>query len=229
MIFDALRRHIAQQQPERLREVVDLSIKNRVRLWRLKNAVDEKSKLYNQSHALRSEESQCRYSQVATTARSVWPRSFRLLGLSAEEWQMNLHVWNDQNDIDLPNGELASVVRSAYRHRFPYRYSCRDAVLRRSVPWRTTHPAKRLSQVKPRRIANPVVDQFSGSRRKNLASPIVWPRPFFGEDDVHDQGQDDDQYQEKQFAFVCHNYLRFKTAGINTAAQFSRKLDACCV
>ncbi|MGZ8483670.1 MAG: hypothetical protein ACXW6R_07055 [Candidatus Binatia bacterium] len=64
MIFDALRRHIAQQQPERLREVVDLSIKNRVRPWRLKNAVDEKSKLYNQSHALRSEESQCRYSRV---------------------------------------------------------------------------------------------------------------------------------------------------------------------
>ncbi|MGZ8435763.1 MAG: hypothetical protein ACXW6T_15760, partial [Candidatus Binatia bacterium] len=99
---------------------------------------------------------------------------------------------------------------------------CSDA----TVSWRTTQPAKRLLQVKPRRIANPVVDQFSGSRRKNLASPIVWPRPFFGEDDVHDQGQEDDQYQEKQFAFVCHNYLRFKTAGINTAAQFSRKLDA---
>ncbi|MGZ8488326.1 MAG: primase C-terminal domain-containing protein [Candidatus Binatia bacterium] len=119
------------RSPERLREVVDLSIKNRVRLWRLKNAVDEKSKLYNQSHALRSEESQCRYSRVATTARSVWPRSFRLLGLSAEECQKNLHVWNDQNDIDLPNGELASVVRSAYQHRLPYRSSRHDALLRR--------------------------------------------------------------------------------------------------
>ncbi len=46
MIFDALRRHIAQQQPERLREVVDLSIKDRVRLWRLPNTVHEKSQLY---------------------------------------------------------------------------------------------------------------------------------------------------------------------------------------
>ena len=36
---------------------------------------------------------------------------------------------------------------------------------------------------------------------------------------MHDQCQDDDQYQDKQFAFVCHNYLRFKTTGINTAAN----------
>ena len=47
---------------------------------------------------------------------------------------MKLPEWNDQNDIDLPNEELASVVRSAYQHRFPYRYSCRDAVLRRYCP-----------------------------------------------------------------------------------------------
>ena len=46
MIFDALRRHVAQQLPERLREVVDLSIKDRMRLLRLPNTVHEKSQLY---------------------------------------------------------------------------------------------------------------------------------------------------------------------------------------
>ena len=46
MVFDALRRHIGQQLPERLREVVDLSIKDRMRLLRLPNTVHEKSLLY---------------------------------------------------------------------------------------------------------------------------------------------------------------------------------------
>jgi len=45
-IFDALRRHIAQHLPDRLREVVDLSIKDRMRLLRLPNTVHEKSRLY---------------------------------------------------------------------------------------------------------------------------------------------------------------------------------------
>jgi hypothetical protein len=58
----------------------------------------------------------------------------RLLGLSAEECQKKLLEWNDKNDIDLPNEELASVVRSAYQHRFPYRYSCHDGVLRHYCP-----------------------------------------------------------------------------------------------
>jgi len=46
MVFDALRRHIAQQLPERLRGVVDLSIKDRMRLLRLPNTIHEKSQLY---------------------------------------------------------------------------------------------------------------------------------------------------------------------------------------
>lgn len=36
--------------------------------------------------------------------------------------------------IELSGEELGSVVRSAYLHRFPYRYSCRDALLRRYCP-----------------------------------------------------------------------------------------------
>ena len=45
-IFDSLRRHLALELPEPLRETVDLSIKDRVRLLRLPNTIHEKSKLY---------------------------------------------------------------------------------------------------------------------------------------------------------------------------------------
>jgi hypothetical protein len=211
MVFDALRRHIAQQLPERLREVVDLSIKDRMRLWRLPNTVHEKSKLYKiiLAHAelenLNADEIReiAKYPRALTLtdktglvsrveveenraanallrrvqhqfkkltrrpfdykfrrpadlthvefpcagAQAIWERhiepghrnncairlasELRLLGLSAEECQKKLLEWNDKNDIDLPNEELSTVVRSAYQHRFPYRYSCRDAVLRR--------------------------------------------------------------------------------------------------
>lgn len=45
-IFDAFRRHLAQELPEPMRETVDLSIKDRVRLLRLPNTIHEKSKLH---------------------------------------------------------------------------------------------------------------------------------------------------------------------------------------
>ncbi|MGH7796306.1 MAG: primase C-terminal domain-containing protein [Candidatus Binatia bacterium] len=45
-VFDSLRRHVAQELPEPLRENVDLSIKDRVRLLRLPNTIHEKSKLF---------------------------------------------------------------------------------------------------------------------------------------------------------------------------------------
>jgi hypothetical protein len=55
----------------------------------------------------------------------------RLLGLSEDEASDKLFEWNERNAIGLPSDELNNVVRSAYQHRFPYRYSCRDAILRR--------------------------------------------------------------------------------------------------
>jgi hypothetical protein len=58
----------------------------------------------------------------------------RLLGLSEDEANDKLFEWNERNDIELPSDELANVVRSAYQHRFPYRYSCRDEILRRFCP-----------------------------------------------------------------------------------------------
>ncbi len=58
----------------------------------------------------------------------------RLLGLTEEEAGMKLFEWNEKNSIDLPSHELQNVVRSAYQHRFPYRYSCRDEILRRFCP-----------------------------------------------------------------------------------------------
>src|SRR5688572_28333593 len=45
LVFDSMRRHLAQEVPEQLRQTVDLAIKDRVRLLRLPNTVHEKSKL----------------------------------------------------------------------------------------------------------------------------------------------------------------------------------------
>jgi len=214
MVFDALRRHIAQQLPERLREVVDLSIKDRMRLWRLPNTVHEKSQLYKiiitpaELVALNTEEIRqlakkpralrltdptgllswmevkenraagallrrirhqlknltgkpfdYKFSRPADLshiefpcagAQAIWQRhiepgqrnncairlasELRLLGLGAEECARKLLQWNDKNRIELSGDELASVVHSAYQHRFPYRYGCRDMVLRRYCP-----------------------------------------------------------------------------------------------
>ena len=58
----------------------------------------------------------------------------RLLGLNEDEANDKLFEWNDRNDIELPADELRNVVRSAYQHRFPYRYGCRDDILRRFCP-----------------------------------------------------------------------------------------------
>jgi Primase C terminal 1 (PriCT-1) len=55
----------------------------------------------------------------------------RLLGLTEDEAREKLFEWNERNGIELLAGELQSVVRSGYQRRFPYRYSCRDAILRR--------------------------------------------------------------------------------------------------
>ena len=214
MLFDALRRHIAQQLPERLREVVDLSIKDRMRLLRLPNTVHEKSKLYKciltpaELQKLNADEIRAlgkmaralsvtdetgllshvevkenraagelmrriqrqfknltqhpfdyRFSRPmdltemqfpCAGAQAIWERhiepgyrnncairlasELRLLGLSAAECEQKLFEWNEKNRIELSGDELASVVRSAYLHRFPYRYSCHDARLRRYCP-----------------------------------------------------------------------------------------------
>jgi hypothetical protein len=58
----------------------------------------------------------------------------RLMGLTADETAEKLVEWNERNAIGLPAEEIMSVVRSAYQHRFPYRYSCRDAILRHFCP-----------------------------------------------------------------------------------------------
>ncbi len=59
---------------------------------------------------------------------------FRLMGLTSDETVERLLEWNRRNDIGLSIEELRNVASSAYQHRFPYRYSCSDAVLRRFCP-----------------------------------------------------------------------------------------------
>jgi hypothetical protein len=214
VLFDALRRHIAQQLPEPLREIVDLSIKDRMRLLRLPNTIHEQSQRYKilltpadllsldaeairqrarQAYPLTSTDETGLLSRVTVAenlnantllrriqrqlkkltqhqfeyrfhrpadldqvqfpcagAQAIWQQhiepgqrnncairlasELRLLGLSAVECEQKLIEWNDRHNIELPREELRSVVRSAYLHRFPYRYSCHDALLQRYCP-----------------------------------------------------------------------------------------------
>ena len=214
VIFDSLRRHLAQELPESLRETVDLSIKDRVRLLRLPNTIHEKSKLYKvvlsaaeveslsapavreiaratrpltltdatgfisgvevkanaaaaelfrrvsrQSAKLTRKPFTYRFRRPADIAhaefrcagaQAIWQShvepgyrnncairlasEFRLMGLTNDETATKLLEWNEQKDIGLSADELQSVVYSAYQHRFPYRYSCRDAILRKFCP-----------------------------------------------------------------------------------------------
>jgi hypothetical protein len=214
LLFDSMRRHLAQELPANLQATMDLAIKDRMRLLRLPNTVHEKSKLLKivltlqELHSLGADEIKRR----ATTARplaltdptglvskvkvksnpagaelydrirrqlkaivrkpfryrfrrpdhhekiefpcagiqTIWQShiepgqrnncairlasAFRLLGLESEAATQKLLQWNIENAIDLPADEIINVVRSAYGHRFPYRYSCGDALLRRLCP-----------------------------------------------------------------------------------------------
>jgi Primase C terminal 1 (PriCT-1) len=211
MIFDSMRRHLAQKLPEPLRATVDLSIKDRVRLLRLPNTIHEKSGLYKiildageferfsareirelarrpraltstndglvprdevganqaavelfqrirrQSARLTRKPFVYRFHRPANPTdfpcagvQKIWEShieagfrnncairlasEFRLLGLSSDETEARLLQWNDRNGIELPSVELRSVAHSAFQRRFPYRYSCRDAILRRYCP-----------------------------------------------------------------------------------------------
>ncbi|MGH7816715.1 MAG: primase C-terminal domain-containing protein [Candidatus Binatia bacterium] len=77
----------------------------------------------------------------------------RLLGLSAEETGVKLMEWNERHNIELSADELRSVVHSAYQHRFPYRYGCRDQILRRFCPLRDVEACRRFAagRAAPRR------------------------------------------------------------------------------
>ena len=213
-IFDSMRRHLAQELPQPVRETVDLTIKDRVRLLRLPNTVHEKSKLnkvilsLDELKGMTAEEIRAHarsrralaltdetgflsrvavgenreaarfYQRIRRQVKTVTRKPFayrfhrpvdlariefpcagaqaiwqshiepgqrnncairlaselRLLGLSANETREKLLEWNERNDIELPLEELNGVARSAYQHRFPYRFSCRDEILRRFCP-----------------------------------------------------------------------------------------------
>jgi len=226
IVFDALRRHLAQEIAEPLRETIDLSIKDRVRLLRLPNTMHEKSRLYKiiltttelenfsaeevrqaarrmrpltvtdetgflsrvkvQENRAAAELFQRVKRQTARLTRKpfvyrfhrpadpamlgfrcagmerIWqshiePGSrnncairlaseFRLMGLSQDETMEKLYDWNARNRIDLPPEEIKAVVHSAYQRRYPYRYSCRDAILRRYCPLPDLKSCREFSQ-----------------------------------------------------------------------------------
>jgi len=243
VIFDSMRRHLAQELPEQLREVVDLAIKDRVRLLRLPNTVHEKSKLYKiiigadelqkaGADEIRGWSRQMRpleltdetgfvshvavqtnpaaaglLQRVSRQVRKITRKPFvyrfrppedlrqiefpcagvqaiweshidpgqrnncairlaselRLLGLDANQAGDKLLEWNERNDIELPADEIHSVVRSAYQHRFPYRFSCRDAILRRFCPLADSETCRQ-------RVARYSEPRSTGSNRSSGSS-----------------------------------------------------------
>lgn len=228
IVFDSLRRHLAQEIAEPLRETIDLSIKDRVRLLRLPNTLHEKSRLYKiilspvelekfSAAEIRQAARQMRpltatdetgfvsraevkanraagelfgrvRRQTAKLTRKpfvyrlrrpadlsklqfacagverIWqthiePGSrnncairlaseFRLMGLAENETAQKLFGWNERNRIELPSEEVRAVVRSAYQRRFPYRYSCRDPILRRFCPLPDFGSCREFSQAR---------------------------------------------------------------------------------
>lgn len=58
----------------------------------------------------------------------------RLMGLSESETHEKIFEWNRTRNIGLPDAELENVIHSAFQHRFPYRYSCRDPIRRMFCP-----------------------------------------------------------------------------------------------
>lgn len=214
LLFDSMRRHLAHELPESLRDTMDLAIKDRVRLLRLPNSQHERSKLYKvlltfdelsslDPREIRRQAREMRpltatdetgflsgvdvtqnpeavkfFRRIRRQLKKIGRKSFayrfrrppdlrriefpcagiqaiweshiepgfrnncairlaselRLLGLTQEETEQKIFDWNERNRIGLPSDELHSVVRSAYQHRFPYRYSCRDEILRGFCP-----------------------------------------------------------------------------------------------
>jgi len=225
VIFDSLRRHLAQELPEPLRGTMDLTIKDRMRLLRLPNTIHEKSRLYKtilSADELRSRDTgqirelakQARpltltdetgllsrvdvktnaaavklfqrvhrqlqqltrkpfayrfhrpadLSQLqfpCAGAQAIWQShiepgyrnncairlasELRLLGLGAEEANDQLRQWKTRNAIEIADEELSRVVRSAYQHRFPYRYGCHDEILRKFCPLGNEEACRRFA------------------------------------------------------------------------------------
>ena len=71
---------------------------------------------------------------TATTARFAWLPNSASWGSAKKKLTINYLSGTRETVSTLPAEELRNVARSAYQHRFPYRYSCRDEILRRFCP-----------------------------------------------------------------------------------------------
>lgn len=224
LTFSAMRWHLAQKLPEAQRQVMDLTIKDRVRLLRLPNTIHERSGLFKvilstdeirnsspeeirklaetprplqhtdetgliskdrgqenpaarrfflhihqQARRATRRPFEYRFRRRADTTevnfacaglQRMWASAvgqgyrnncairlaseFRLMGLSKSETRERLFQWNQRNEIELPRHELESVLDSAFQHRFPYRYSCRDPIRRMFCPLPDYEACQRL-------------------------------------------------------------------------------------
>jgi hypothetical protein len=61
--------------------------------------------------------------------------AFRLAGYSRNHTTELLLGWNRRQPSGLPEGEIRSVVQSAYARPYPYNYGCHDEVIRSFCPY----------------------------------------------------------------------------------------------
>jgi hypothetical protein len=70
----------------------------------------------------------------ATTRPSAWRRP-SVAGFRHEETLELLRAWAARQSRPLPDGEIVSVVASAFARPFPYTYGCHDEVIRAFCPY----------------------------------------------------------------------------------------------
>ena len=214
VVFAALRRHLGEALPFELRPVLDLSIKDRLRLIRLPNTRHESSGLYktwlsyeelmtctpemirelagvprpilgadpagllSKIHVAPNEAASRLYQRILRQIRAltrkpfeyrfkaptdsskqtfscrameaIWEgpispgyrnncairlaSSLRRQGFSKEQTLQKLIEWNEKGPAGISSHEITRVAASAYQHPFPYRYGCRDEILRHFCP-----------------------------------------------------------------------------------------------
>lgn len=123
-IFDALRRHLAQELPEPLRQSIDLSIKDRVRLLRLPNTVHEKSGLYKVV-VTATELENCSVRQIFELARSIRP----LASTDETGFLSRVHVAPNPAAVKVFDQVRRQTTRFT-RRRFTYRFRRPADILR---------------------------------------------------------------------------------------------------
>ena len=116
LIFDSMRRHLAQGLPEHLRGTLHVTIGDRVRLLRLANTIHEKSKLHKiiLSHY---EISRLSVDEIRTCARTIQPLEL----IDETGFISRIEIHENRHAAEL-NQRIRRQLRGFRRQPFDYRF-----------------------------------------------------------------------------------------------------------